>query len=139
VSSPWRDCASVLPTKSNDGAGAWDLGMLPQHADEHSAERRVLLAVDQQLGEGATLRVAPEFSDPVGSIEVREHEDVEEHMGDGQLAISDTRNEAIRFLESLRSELRSVGTRHRRTDAPGEADLQLDGTWPGSACTTPLG
>jgi hypothetical protein len=46
------------------------------------------------------------------------------HMGDGQLAVSETRNEAIRLAESLRSELRSVGTRHRRTDAPGEADLQ---------------
>jgi hypothetical protein len=31
---------------------------LPQHPDEHRPERPVLLAVDQQLGEGATLRVA---------------------------------------------------------------------------------
>jgi hypothetical protein len=27
---------------------------------------------------GATLRVAPEFADPVGSLEVGEHEDVEQ-------------------------------------------------------------
>jgi hypothetical protein len=41
-------------------------------------ERPVLLAVDQQLGEGATLWVAPELADPVGSLEVREHQDVEQ-------------------------------------------------------------
>jgi len=51
--------------------------LLPQHPDEHSAERPILLAVDQELGEGATLRVAPELSDPVGSLEVGQHEDVE--------------------------------------------------------------
>lgn len=31
---------------------------LPRHADEHRPERPVLVAVDQQLGEGAGLRVA---------------------------------------------------------------------------------
>ena len=41
-------------------------------------ERPVLLAVDQELGEGAALRVAPELSDPVGSLEVGQHEDVEQ-------------------------------------------------------------
>jgi hypothetical protein len=51
---------------------------LPQHGDEHSAEHSVLLAVDQKLGECAALRVAPELSDPVGSFEVGEHQDVEE-------------------------------------------------------------
>jgi hypothetical protein len=35
-------------------------------------------AVDQQLGEGAALRVPPELSDPVGALEVGEHQDVEE-------------------------------------------------------------
>ena len=30
----------------------------------------VLLAVDQELGEGATLRIAPELSDAVGPLEV---------------------------------------------------------------------
>ena len=43
-----------------------------------TARRPVLLAVDQQLGEGATLRVAPELADPVGPIEVGEAENVEE-------------------------------------------------------------
>ena len=51
---------------------------LPQHPDEHRPERPVLLAVDQELGEGAALRVAPELSDPVGSLEVGEHQDVEQ-------------------------------------------------------------
>jgi hypothetical protein len=35
-------------------------------------ERPVLLAVDQQLGEGTALRVAPELADPVGAVEVWE-------------------------------------------------------------------
>ena len=57
--------------------------MLPQHPDEHRLERLILLAVDQQLGEGAALRVAPELSDPVCPLEVREHEDVEQ-LGAGR-------------------------------------------------------
>jgi hypothetical protein len=51
---------------------------LPQHRDQHRSERPVLLAVDQEFGEDATLWVAPELSDPVGSLEVGEHQDVEE-------------------------------------------------------------
>jgi hypothetical protein len=43
----------------------------PQHPDEHSPQRLILLAVDQQLGEGATLWVAPELAYPVGSLDVR--------------------------------------------------------------------
>lgn len=50
---------------------------LPQHADEHCPERLILLAVDQQLGEGATLRVAPDLSDPVDPVGVGEHQDVD--------------------------------------------------------------
>jgi hypothetical protein len=50
----------------------------PQHADEHRPKDPVLLAVDQQLGEGAALRVAPELSDPVGSLGVGEQQDVEQ-------------------------------------------------------------
>ena len=51
---------------------------LPQHPDQHRPERPILLAVDQQLGEGATLRVAPELADPVDALEVRKPQDVEE-------------------------------------------------------------
>ena len=36
------------------------LAGLPQHPDEHRPKRPILLAVDQELGEGATLRVAPD-------------------------------------------------------------------------------
>jgi hypothetical protein len=50
---------------------------LPQHADEHRSPRPVLLAVDQQLGEGPALRVAPELAYLAGPLEVGEHEDVE--------------------------------------------------------------
>jgi hypothetical protein len=41
-------------------------------------EREADVLVYQKLGEGATLRVAPELADPVGSLEVGEHEDVEQ-------------------------------------------------------------
>ena len=59
--------------------------VLPQYPDEHRSKGSVLLAVDQEFGEGATLRVAPELSDPVGPLEVREHQDVEE-LGAGSWA-----------------------------------------------------
>ena len=51
---------------------------LPQHADQHRPEGPILRAVDQEFGEGAALRVAPELADPLGSFEVGEHQDVEE-------------------------------------------------------------
>jgi hypothetical protein len=45
-----------------------------------STARRVpiLLAVDQELGEGSALRVAPELANPIGAIEVGEHQDLEQ-------------------------------------------------------------
>jgi hypothetical protein len=58
---------------------------LPQHPHQHRPQRPVLLAVDQQLGEGAALRVAPELADPVGAVEVGEHENVEQ-LGAGSRA-----------------------------------------------------
>jgi hypothetical protein len=51
---------------------------LPQHPDEHRPEGPILLAVDRQLREGSALQVAPELADPVGPLEVGEHQDVEE-------------------------------------------------------------
>jgi hypothetical protein len=36
---------------------------LPQHPDQHRPQRPILLAVDQQFCEGATLRVGPELSE----------------------------------------------------------------------------
>jgi hypothetical protein len=54
------------------------LAALPQHSNQYSPKSLVLLAVDQELGEGAALRVAPELADPVGSLEVGEHEDMKQ-------------------------------------------------------------
>jgi hypothetical protein len=51
---------------------------LSQHPHQHRPKGPVLLAVDQELGEGAALRVASVLADPVGSFEVREHQDVEQ-------------------------------------------------------------
>jgi hypothetical protein len=51
---------------------------LTEHPDQHGTQYPVLLAVDQQLGEGAALWVTPEFPDPVSPVEVRQHEDVEQ-------------------------------------------------------------
>jgi hypothetical protein len=50
---------------------------LPQHADQHRLERPVLLEVDQELGEGAGLRVAPVGLDRAHALEVGERQDVE--------------------------------------------------------------
>jgi hypothetical protein len=51
---------------------------LPQHPDEHRPENPIFLAVDQQLGEGAGLGVPPELSDPVGTLGIGKHQDVEQ-------------------------------------------------------------
>ena len=68
----------------------WNLGRtssVPLAASRRARgpNRPVLLAVDEELGEGPTLRVAPELSDPVGSLEVGEHQDVEK-LGEGSWA-----------------------------------------------------
>ena len=42
----------------------------PSAPDQDGPERSILFAVDQEFGEGATLRVAPELANPVGSLEV---------------------------------------------------------------------
>ena len=75
-----------------------------EHADEHRPQRPVLLAVDKQLGEGAALRIGPELSDPVGSLEVGEHEDVEQ-FGAG------SRSESIQTLpqSAFDSDLLTLG------------------------------
>ena len=58
---------------------------MPRHDACEQAVAVLELAVDQELGEGATLRVTPELSDPVGTLEVGEHEDVEQ-LGAGSEA-----------------------------------------------------
>jgi hypothetical protein len=49
-----------------------------EQPEDDSPRRLVLLQVDQQLAEGPRLRVTPEGADRVGTVEVGEHEDVEE-------------------------------------------------------------
>jgi hypothetical protein len=66
---------STLAGPNRTGAAVTDRS--PADPDEHRQERPVLLAVDQQLGEGAALRVAPELADPVGPLEVGQQQDVE--------------------------------------------------------------
>jgi hypothetical protein len=51
--------------------------VFPEHADDYRPKDLVLLAVDQQFGEAATLWVAPRLSDRVSPVEVGEQEDVE--------------------------------------------------------------
>jgi hypothetical protein len=51
---------------------------LPQHSDQHRSQHPILLAVDQQLGEGAGLGGPQELSDPLCPIEVRQRQDVEQ-------------------------------------------------------------
>src|SRR4029453_7139518 len=62
-------CGNDSPFRSllrHSRSGCRGLGVvsvsLPQHPDEHRSEGPVLLPVDQEFGEGATLRVAPELS-----------------------------------------------------------------------------
>jgi hypothetical protein len=69
----------LLSTSSRSSVAVEGVAVaLTKHADEHRSERPVLLAVDQQLSECATLRVAPELADPIGAVEVGEHQDVEQ-------------------------------------------------------------
>lgn len=68
---------------------------LPQHPDEHRPERPVLLAVDQQLGEGPRLRVPSELADPIGSVEVGEHQDVEQARRAGECEFASGTDAAV--------------------------------------------
>jgi hypothetical protein len=61
-----------------DALAALSPFVLPQHADQYRPERPVLFAVDEKLGKRAALRVAPELSDPIASLEVGQHEDVQQ-------------------------------------------------------------
>jgi len=82
---------------------------LPQHPDEHRPERPILLAVDQQLGEGAALWVAPELADPLGALEVGKHQDVKQ-LGAG------SRPESVEALPKYLLELGQG--RHRVNGKP---------------------
>jgi len=87
---------------------------LPQHADEHRPERPILLAVDQQFCEGATLRVAPELADPIGSLEVGEHQDVEKlGAGSGAERVEACLETALEFVGAHGRRLRDGGAMHK--------------------------
>jgi hypothetical protein len=67
-----------------------DITPFPAPTDRPSAACRpapprgpAILAVDQQLGGGAALRVAPELADSLGPLEVGEYEDAEQ-LGAGR-------------------------------------------------------
>ena len=72
-----------LATPSSHSIKTLSALQLPQHPDEYRPERPILLAVDQQFGEGAALRVGPELPDPFDPLEVGEHQDAEELGGGG--------------------------------------------------------
>jgi hypothetical protein len=59
-------------------SGTSEKGDKPSGSTDHPRpERPIVLAVDQQFGEGPALRVASELTDPVCSLEVGQHGDVE--------------------------------------------------------------
>jgi hypothetical protein len=64
----------VVPTRYGAETALASTVALPQHPDQHRPERSILLAVDEEFGEGAALRIASELTDPVGALEVGEHE-----------------------------------------------------------------
>ena len=67
-------------TKKDCNGGA-HCSASPQHTDQHRPQRPVLLATDEELGEGPGL--PPEGADRVGSVEVGEAQDVDE-LGAGR-------------------------------------------------------
>jgi hypothetical protein len=74
---------------------------LPQNADEHRSQHSILLAIDQEFGEGAALWVCPELADPLGSFEVGEYEDVEQLR-------TETRPNGVESLAQYSFELREI-------------------------------
>ena len=100
--STWRvslepiQCRSAYPQTIGSMRG--QRPAQPPAASRRAPREMVLLAVDQELGERAALGIAPELSDPVGSLEVRQHEDVE-RLGPG------SRPERVRALTKPALEL----------------------------------
>jgi hypothetical protein len=77
----------------------------PRNIPTSTARSVRLLAIDQELGERAALRVAPELADPVGTLEVGQHQDVQE-------LVAWSRAEGVQARPSSALEL--VGTHGRR-------------------------
>jgi hypothetical protein len=72
-------CRRATRRQGGSGGHCWRSRSMPTS----TAKRPILLAIDQELGESATLRVAPELSGPIGSLEVGGHEDVEFGVAEG--------------------------------------------------------
>jgi hypothetical protein len=71
-----------------------------QHPNQHRSERLVLLAVDQELGEGPRLGVPVELTDLVGPLEVGEHQDVEKlRAGNGTEGVETLAQDPFELLE----------------------------------------
>jgi hypothetical protein len=87
---------------------------LSQHADQHGPKGPVLLAVDQEFGEGATLRVAPELADRISPVEVGKHEDVEQFgEGSGAEGVEAIPESAVELIGSHGSSVpSSLGRRY---------------------------
>jgi hypothetical protein len=79
---------------------------LAQYPDQHGPKRPVLLAVDQQLRESAGSGVPLVAAEPLGAVEVGEHEDVEQ-FGAG------CGTKATRRSRSICSSSGILGTRER--------------------------
>jgi class 3 adenylate cyclase len=78
----------------------------------------------QQMGDRRWREVLDRHDRLADELAKRFRGRVMKHLGDGQLVVFETPNEAIRFAESLRSELRSVGLDVRAGMHSGEVDLQ---------------
>jgi hypothetical protein len=70
----WRllDCCSVI------GGSTPACLSFSQHAYQHRPKGPALLAVDQELGEGAGGRVPPVRANPLGAVEGRVHQDAQQ-------------------------------------------------------------
>jgi hypothetical protein len=94
---------------------------LPQHPDDHRPRRLILLQVDQQLAEAPSLRVPPELADPVGPLEVGEHQDVEQFgPGSRTEGVQALPEAALKLIGSHDGRLRrgTVGPRVGHTARP---------------------
>jgi class 3 adenylate cyclase len=78
----------------------------------------------QELGDRRWQQVLARHDRLADEIAKRYRGRVMKHMGDGQLAVFESPNEAIRFAEALRAELRGIGLDVRAGMHVGEIDLQ---------------
>ena len=78
----------------------------------------------QELGDRRWRAVLDRHDRMADQIAKRYRGRVMKHMGDGQLAVFESPNEAIRFAAALRDELRGVGLDLRAGMHVGEVDLQ---------------